>query len=547
MFLPALESEVPIIYNLMLELQPPIPRKRPRSEPPEPNETSQPVSKKQRPNCPCPSLPPPAFWDDLSKIWLTKRALRELDRRNIQAAPSLPRSPQRRDRRPVASKFVAGQNRNCPATHYAAHYIRLCKPETLKDIKLFARNGGPDLSDVRNYPEAIPSSTPTMSPSRSRSRGRQRGSATAPSTKATTDTTRTKSTGVYDRNFQQNLIDYSIYPSEYIHPAGHAAPNPRNWRTINQRLVQRRPSLSPSKFGDEDYKGFMQADANASKEKQVSESVIPIIEGKVRDAKCRSGGIPFTNLDPLTNGTLKPGNPDLYYGARPEQLSRAVRDEIGGRIIPSTQHDLPLVPNFFLAVKGPDGSAAVLKRQACYDGALGARGIHSLQSYRSAEPTYNNNAYTITSTYHAGTLKMYTSHVAQPRSPGGRPEYNMHLLKAWAMDGAPETFRQGATAYRNARDWAEEQRDEAIRQANETSVEAEAPTSNAGASPVPSFVTAVSETEASPMLPPGPEGSNTSVDEDLEDHAHPAKHPIDRSKTPQARRKRRPAGESDGT
>jgi hypothetical protein len=31
-----------------------------------------------------------------------------------------------------------------------------------------------------------------------------------------------------------------------------------------------------------------------------------------------------------------------------------------------------------LQVKGPDGSAAVANRQASYDGALGARGTHSL-------------------------------------------------------------------------------------------------------------------------------------------------------------------------
>lgn len=35
------------------------------------------------------------------------------------------------------------------------------------------------------------------------------------------------------------------------------------------------------------------------------------------------------------------------------------------------------------------------------------------------------------------------------------------------MTGNAETFRQGATAYRNARDWAKKQRDEAIRRANE--------------------------------------------------------------------------------
>jgi hypothetical protein len=36
----------------------------------------------------------------------------------------------------------------------------------------------------------------------------------------------------------------------------------------------------------------LEYDADATQEKQVSESVIPIIEGKIRDAKCRPGGIP---------------------------------------------------------------------------------------------------------------------------------------------------------------------------------------------------------------------------------------------------------------
>jgi hypothetical protein len=53
--------------------------------------------------------------------------------------------------------------------------------------------------------------------------------------------------------------------------------------------------------------------------------------------RCR--GIPFTNLDHLMDGTLVPGNPDIYYGTRPEQLTRRVRNELSGHIIPSTQED----------------------------------------------------------------------------------------------------------------------------------------------------------------------------------------------------------------
>ena len=178
---------------------------------------------------------------------------------------------------------------------------------------------------------------------------------------------------------------------------------------------------------------------------------MPIIEGDVRDAKCSSGGVPFTNLEHLTDGTLVPGNPDIYYGARPEELDRRVRNEPSGYIVPSTQDDLPIAPNFFVAVKGPDGSLAVAGRQASYDGALGARGMHSLQSYGQEKAASGNNAFTITSKYHGGQLKMYTSH-SQRNGPGSRQEYYMHQLKGWSMTSDPETFRQGAIAYRNARD-----------------------------------------------------------------------------------------------
>ena len=278
---------------------------------------------------------------------------------------------------------------------------------------------------------------------------------------------KTKRTGPYSRNCQQHLIDHGVYPVGYEYYDGQVPPPPSNLNEITERLARPRASLSSSKFSDEDFRKFRRADIHAAKEKQVSTSVIPIIEGNTGNPKCVSGGIPFTNLKPLTDGTLPPGNPDIYYGARPEQLAQQVRKERSGHITPSTQEDLPILPNFMVAVKGPDGTPAVAGRQASYDGALGARGMHSLQSYGQKDPFFDNNAYTITSIYQAGQLKMYTSHVFQSPGSGRRPEYHMHQLRQLAMIDTAEAFRQGATAYRNARDWAKEKRDEAIRQANE--------------------------------------------------------------------------------
>ncbi|OAA34506.1 hypothetical protein NOR_08451 [Metarhizium rileyi] len=63
---------------------------------------------------------PPQFWDNLSKVWLTPRALREIDRRN-GARPPVTTSP-------APTVFTA------------------------TTLTQFARRGGPDLRHLRGYP-----------------------------------------------------------------------------------------------------------------------------------------------------------------------------------------------------------------------------------------------------------------------------------------------------------------------------------------------------------------------------------------------------------
>ncbi|KAI1318027.1 hypothetical protein F5Y16DRAFT_406466 [Xylariaceae sp. FL0255] len=363
-----------------------------KRRPPSDTAAVEPLPKKQKLTHPI--RPPPAFWDNLSEIPLTRSALRELDRRSATASSpptTLRPRPSRRPHRPVPTSLQ-------PATQY----LRRSGQSELNHLRAFARQGG-------------------------------------------------------------------IYPDGYEYPNGEAPPPPDNLNEILRALAKPRPSLSPSRFSDGDFRQFKRADTHAAKEWQVTSTVIPIIEGDVEDTKCVSGQIPFTNLDHLTDGSLVPGNPDRYHGSRPEQLDRQIRTELSGHVVPSTQHDLPIAPNFFLAVKGPDGSSAVAARQASYDGALGARGMRSLRSYCDSKPDFDNSAYVITSTYHDGQLKMYTSHPLLPASPGARCEFATTQINSWSMTGNASTFRQGATAYRNSRDWAKQERDKAIQKANERS------------------------------------------------------------------------------
>jgi hypothetical protein len=89
------------------------------------------------------SQSPPAFWDNLSKIWLTKRALRELNRRTRQHSERLsyPRA-----RRPGTRNLLAAWKRTHPS---GPDILDGCIAETLRDIAQLARHGGPDISDLR--------------------------------------------------------------------------------------------------------------------------------------------------------------------------------------------------------------------------------------------------------------------------------------------------------------------------------------------------------------------------------------------------------------
>lgn len=466
------------------------------------------------------SHPPRAFWDTVSKIWLTKDALRELNRRNRQSSSRKPRLQSPRPFRPVTRHLYAELKSR--VIQSASDFLRHCSPKTLNDIKLFARHGGPDLSDLKvvsmnyagfisgrkelmmlfKFSEPVCFFNHTMSSSETNARGRKRGPTFGLDERRSTKRIKTsQSSGPYGRNFEQKLINNGIYLDEYEYPDGRIPPEPINMEKISQRLMQRRLSLSSSHFSNERFKEFRRANAHASNESKVFKTVIPFIEGKIADDKCVEGEVFFTNLEPLANNIFTAAKADLYYGARPEQLDPRVRDELDGHLIPSsTQDDFPIAPNFFLADKGPKGILQDAKLQACYDGALGARGMHSLQAYGKDESTYDNAAYTITSTYLAGFLQIYTVHPIPPAIPGGRTEYCMNLLRSFAINDTAETFRQGVTGYRNARDWAKEQRDEAIKRSNEKVKDrpVERLAVNASSGKISRFPTAGSPEEASP-------------------------------------------------
>ncbi|PWI64276.1 hypothetical protein PCL_11308 [Purpureocillium lilacinum] len=395
-----------------------------------------------------PSCPPPQFWDGLSKIFLTTNALRELNRRNSRRENRRENSTRTKKPQPTVAPRRSSRLRSSRARAEIgdpSQRVEQGHSTHPKHLKRFATHGGPDLSDLRGIVDL-----------RTHDEFYQLIKSRAP-----------EATGPYDRDFQQHLVDHGIYPDRYRYPDGRAPSRPINLDDIKDALSQPRPSLSPSQMSDGKFEEFQQADADASKESQVITDVIPLIEGTVRDRKCVARQTPFTNLDHLTDGTLVAASPDLCYGARPEQLDRRVRDVLSGRVVPSTQADLPVAPNFFVEVKGPDGSAAVAQRQIIYDMALGEWGQSALRSVGGERLVHDQHAHTLGYTYQNGTVRLYAMHMIGPSTSGPRPEFVTTQVNSYSLTGNPKSFREGIMACRNGRDWAKRQRDLAIAQANE--------------------------------------------------------------------------------
>lgn len=278
--------------------------------------------------------------------------------------------------------------------------------------------------------------------------------------------TKTRKSSAYDPGFEQHLIDHGIYPHRYH---GNDDDNdsfvyPDNYKEILERLAQPRPSLSPSRFSREAFRESEILNMEALTENTVMSSALPIIAGSVRIP--HSENLLFGNLKDLTDGSITKGQPDFYDGSRPAELNKKIRDDLGRYIVPSTNTAAPCVPNFFIEGKGPNGNPAVCKRQALHDGALGARGIHKLRTYINPETVHDNNAYTIPSTYNNGLLRLYSIHPTPSTKPDIPIKYRMTQLRGWDMTDSPDTFREGASALRNAREWTKEKREEFIAAAN---------------------------------------------------------------------------------
>ena len=383
----------------------------------------------------------PSSYDLLQRIELTGRALQELNRRN-----DLIRKPN-----PPAAAVPAESLPNS---------LPLRGAEVSTDLKRFARIGGTDLSDIRGLPR--PSSMVMAKSRTSRhalaeasnmSPPKSKGRVAAQGVEASDETKKTGKTSAYDNNFMTILAERNIEPPKRTQ-------RPANYDELVTSLQQPRPSLSASNFSDQDFDQFLDVVENARTEPMVMSYVFPRILGSTyypftMDKSC-------TNWNPLvTDAELVTPQPDHYDGISAGPENKLLRQYLDKTIVPAA--DAPFLPNFFIEAKAPRGRMDIATNQAVYDGAFGARAMHSTRNI-GASDNFDNKSYTFSAVYASGVLELYAHFLTQS---DGQTYYRMSPLGAWGLKHTVELFRAGVTAFRNLRDLAHQMRTELADTANQ--------------------------------------------------------------------------------
>lgn len=370
------------------------------------------------------------------------------------------------------------------------------------------RNAAGESADSEYYPR-----TSGHSARQPRATGRAEGARIRPkdvaasrdkSTTSATTATSTKS-GPYDPAFEQHLFEHNVMP--FVYPWRHGErPKPASNIAEIKAEVRAARNLEPA----EDFERFQGLyDRAVHEDKFVS--MLDVLEGDaqaVSQSHVIRGNQKMSKLRPLTDGTIRAGNPDRMYGAAADELRPWVRNDLKDLIVPMREENF-ICPNFVVHVKSDRGDLTVARAQAAYDGALAARGMQSIWAYgnrsdstpevpsgirerqdrteatsagsdvltvANPDASLARVARTITCTWHGGTLMMYATYCQEEPAPDDGvlagnfdykfPRYASTFIGSWNMTNEEKPFREGLAAYRNGLDWAKKQRDIVIDRAN---------------------------------------------------------------------------------
>ena len=268
----------------------------------------------------------------------------------------------------------------------------------------------------------------------------------------------------YMPGFEQNIVSGGVVLPGYRQLCG-SITRPENYQELRDVMGEYRPSLSPTLYSEVKFEEYQNDVYRSTNEAELLTNAWPTLNGKTN---APTGMNRSFDMTPLTDGTIVDPKPDVFYGASYSRIDPRVRDNLAPYILASSNPRVPAAPNFFAEIKGPRGTGDVALLQTGYNGAVGARAYECLERYgeKDIEIVFTSNAFTIATTFDGHLLRIFSVHTPPPAEAGGQTQYVLCQLRSFAMTDTPETFRAGATAYRNLRDWALERLDKVIEKAN---------------------------------------------------------------------------------
>lgn len=263
----------------------------------------------------------------------------------------------------------------------------------------------------------------------------------------------------YDPNYDQKLAEENIFFTDTLED-----PTCMNYNEILKRMEATRPSDSdPITELAKKYNDFYNKNQTRS-HNRLSSHAIPIIQGGNVDWPFEQN-LAFTNI--ALCDTISKAKPDYYDGVNPNTIDNEVKNELSKLILPTGwANNEPAVPNYFLELSTQEQNPSVTRRQIGHAGALGARGIHSLQNYRQQTAVYDGNAYTFGVTYHMFILTIYAIHMTTTPKDSEKARYDVNQIARYWMEDK-DKFPRGIIACRNIRDLAREYREKFVKEANE--------------------------------------------------------------------------------
>ena len=271
-----------------------------------------------------------------------------------------------------------------------------------------------------------------------------------------------------NNDFEQGMIRGQCYLEGHLLPNNSAIEKPYNMGEIIYAMKKEPSPLLASSLSTQSFERFKELNATSSNN-AAEKFIIPFLTGHRRQSCCMS---PFNRciFRPALDGYIYLPTLDLDSGSKHELVNQAILKEYRPLLSPRRFQDLFIAPNLILEVASPRESMRTLMRGACYHGSLAAEFIIKLRMLSMSDSLGDGNAYSFTSTFHNGTLKIFTTCIIGSRdrsSPGG---FHTTLLGTWAMTDSIRGYQEAVICLRNISAFANAKRALFIESANKNQV-----------------------------------------------------------------------------